>query len=152
MESWRLPRPLAGSSVFALLDKLYSRPNRLAACVPQLPAGLVRQISDTYDVVDAMATDCAACALERISSRGGAISTAPLTPAEHFRFRRAFYRVELYYSLLRCDEFAGDVNDMGLETMKRWFFWRHPPWENEAAWLRSHLPGDKDRSRFVSLC
>jgi hypothetical protein len=124
MEASRLPRPLVGSSVIALLDKLYSRPDRLAACVLQLPTGLVQQINYTYDTMDAMATDFAACALKRISPRGRAISTSVLlSPAEHFRFCRAFYRVQLFYTLFRGGAFADDMN--------RWFFSRHPPWENE---------------------
>ena len=63
-------------------------------------------------------------ALERISLRNGAVSTGlPLSSPELFRFCRAFYRVELYYTLFRDDRFADDVN--------RWFFWRQPAWENE---------------------
>ncbi|GAB1311794.1 hypothetical protein MFIFM68171_02004 [Madurella fahalii] len=124
IEASRLPRPLVGSSVMALLNKLYSRPDRRAACVLQLPTGIVQQINNTYDAMDAMATDFAACALNRISPRGRAtLTSVPLSPAEHFRFCRAFYRVELFYTLSQCRKFADYTN--------RWFFWRHPPWENE---------------------
>jgi hypothetical protein len=79
--------------------------------------------------MDAMATGFAACAMKRISPRGGSskatsTTSVPLSPAEHFRFCRAFYRVELYYTLFRWrGGLADDVN--------RWFFSRHPPWENE---------------------
>ena len=112
----------------AVLDQLpvYSRANRSAGRVPQVSAGFVPQINHTYEMMDAMATGFAACALERISSGSGAgarSTSAPLSPAEHFRFCRAFYRVELYATLFRGCAFADHVN--------RWFFLRHPPWENE---------------------
>ncbi|KAK3292943.1 uncharacterized protein B0H64DRAFT_476570 [Chaetomium fimeti] len=122
-EASRLPRPFVGSSVITLLDKLYSRPDRLASST-HLPVGLVQQINCTYDKMDAMVTDFAVCALKRISPRDKARSTSvPLSPAEHFRFCRAFYRVELFYTLFQCGAFDDDMN--------RWFFSRHPPWENE---------------------
>jgi hypothetical protein len=124
MEALHLPRPLVGASVIALLDKLYSRPDHLSACVPQLSTSHIQQMNSTYYAIDAIATDFAACALERISPKGRAVSAnAPLSPAEHFRFRRAFYRVELFYTLFRCGAFDDNMN--------RWFFSRHPPWENE---------------------
>ncbi len=116
MEASRLPRPLVGSSVIALLDELYSQPNRLAARVPQLPPGLAHQINSTYDAMGSIATDFAACALKRLSSRG---TSALLSPAEDFRFRRAVYRVELFHTLFRGDAFADKMNS--------WFFSRHPP-------------------------
>lgn len=128
VEASRLPRPLVERSVMDLLDKLYSRPDRLGqtACVHSetLPSGLVQQINQTYDKIDTMTTDFAACALERISPGGRTASTSlPLSPAEHFRFCRAFYRVELVSTLFRCGPSHEDMN--------RWFFSRHPPWENE---------------------
>jgi hypothetical protein len=90
----QLPRPLASSSVIALLDDLYCRPARLAARAPQLPTGLVRRMSQTHSAILASATDFAALALERISFVDGAVSTTlPLSPSELFRFCRAFYRV-----------------------------------------------------------
>lgn len=51
------------------------RPGRLAACVLQLPTGLVQQMNHTYDTIDAMATSFAACALKCISEggRGGVV-------------------------------------------------------------------------------
>lgn len=145
MEASRLPRPLVGSSVIALLNKLYSRPDRLAACVSQLPTSLVQQINYTYDAMDAMATDYAACALKRISPRGRDTSTSvQLSPTEHFRFRRAFYRVELFYTLFRCGSFADDLN--------RWFFSRHPPWENEQLGCVERYLGTRlDQGSLASL-
>lgn len=124
-EASRLPRPLLRQSVFSLLYKLYSRPNRLVASVPRLPIGLVRQITSTYDAMDAMANGFAACALERISPPGKTWkpTSQPLSPAEHFRFCRALYRFELFYTLHRKGASFDDMND--------WFFTKHSPWENE---------------------
>jgi hypothetical protein len=137
MEALRLPRPLAGASVMALLDKLYSQRDHFSTYVPQLSTGHVQQIHSTYYAIDAMATDFAVCALERISPKGrvGSANT-PLSPAEHFRFRRAFYRVELFYTLFRCGAFDDNMNC--------WFFSRYPPWENEqlgcvSQYLRARL-------------
>ncbi|KAK4032065.1 hypothetical protein C8A01DRAFT_20816, partial [Parachaetomium inaequale] len=124
IDASQLPRPLVSSSVITLLDDLYCRPARLAARAPQPPTSLVRRMGHTHSAILASATDFAAFALERISLRDGAISTSlPLSPSELFRICRAFYRVELFYTLFWGGAFADDV--------KGWFFWRHPPWENE---------------------
>jgi hypothetical protein len=124
VDASQLPRPLVGNSVNALLDDLYYRPARLAVRAPQLPTSLLRQMIYTHSAILASATDFAALALERISLRDGAISTSlSLSPAELFRFCRAFYRVELFYTLFRGGALADHVNP--------WFFWRQPPWEND---------------------
>lgn len=125
MEASRLPSPLIGSSVMGLLDDLYCRPDRLAARARQLPNGFIQQINSTHEKMDAMATDFAACALQRISPKGRAMAAnVPLlSPAEQFRFCRAFYRVEIFQTLFRGGAFPDNMNS--------WFFSRHPAWENE---------------------
>ncbi len=125
MEASRLPSPLVGGSVVALLDDLYCRPALLAARAPQLPTHLVRRMGHTHSAILALATDFAARALERIPPPSDSTipTSLPLSPSELFRFCRAFYRVELFYRLFRDGAFADDVN--------RWFFWRQPAWENE---------------------
>jgi len=126
MEASRLPRPLAGASVLALLEDLYCRPAHLAARAPQLPTHLVRRMGHTHSAVQALATDFAARALKRIPpprDRTIPARLLPLSPSELFRFCRAFYRVELFYRLFRDGAFADKVNP--------WFFWRQPAWENE---------------------
>ena len=159
MEASRLPRPLAGSSVINLLDTLYSRPHCLAEHVRGLPTGQAQQINHTYDTIDTMVTDFAAGALDR---NGGAISTSvSLSPAEHFRFCRAFYRVELFYTLFRSGAFDDDhMNRWFLSRhppwendMNRWFFSRHPPWENEQlACVYSYLATRLDQGSLAYLC
>ena len=159
MEASRLHRPLVGGSVLALLDTLYSRPHCLAARVRELSAGQAQQINHTYDTIDTMVTDFAAGALDR---NGGVISTSvSLSPAEHFRFCRAFYRVELFYTLFRSGVFDDDhINRWFLSrhptwenNMNRWFFSRHPPWENEQlACVYSYLATRLDQDSLAYLC
>ncbi|KAK3294506.1 uncharacterized protein B0H64DRAFT_443583 [Chaetomium fimeti] len=146
VEASQLPRPLADNPVINLLNDLYFRPARLAVRAQQLPTSLVRRMSDTHSAILASATDFAALALERISlDRNGATSTClPLSPSEIFRFCRAFYRVELFYTLFRGRAFTDDAN--------RWFFWRQPPWENEQLGLlanRNINAVDKDEQDFL---
>jgi hypothetical protein len=120
MEASRLPRPLVGSSVFGLLEELYRSPARLAARVSALPTPVVRKMARTHDAIHALATSFATTAQERISPPR---TVTALSPSEYFRFCRAFYRAELFYTLFGHRGF----ND----TMKEWFFWRHRDWENE---------------------
>jgi len=120
MEASRLPRPLVDSSLLGLLDGLYRSPAHLAARVRALPTPVLLNMSRTHDAIHALATHFATSAQERISN--GTTSTA-LSPTEYFRFCRAFYRVELFYTIFRDGGFD--------DWMKPWFFSRHPPWENE---------------------
>jgi hypothetical protein len=124
MEAARLPRPLLAVSVVSLLDELDSKPTHLAARLSTLPTSLLWKMGRTHDAIHAMASDFAARALKGISRRSASASTA-LSPSEWFRFRRAFYRVELFYSIFR---------DGAIETRvmtNPWFFARYSPWEIE---------------------
>ena len=129
IEASHLSRPLVGSSVTALLEKLYSRPGCPAADVRQLPTDLAQQINYTYGTMDAMATAFAAYALNLLSPSGGTTPTSvSLSPTEHFRFCRAFYRVELFHTLDRRGAFGWGAS---AHDTHHGFFLRHPPWENE---------------------
>lgn len=126
MEASRLPPPLVASSVLGLLDELYRRPDRLAARLKTFPITMIRNMCLTHDAIHALATDFAISAFNRIPSRNistGTSTSVALSPLEHFRFCRAFYRVELFYTLFRDGGFQNDP--------KPWFFSSHPPWENE---------------------
>ncbi|KAK1775415.1 hypothetical protein QBC45DRAFT_422270 [Copromyces sp. CBS 386.78] len=118
-EASRLPRPLVASSVLGLLDELYSQPTLLSARVPTLPKTLLRNMSRTHDAMHALATDFATKAWTRISPQTASASIV-LSPTEYFRFCRAFYRAELFYTLCQTDH-----------ERAAWFFRKHPPWENE---------------------
>ena len=120
MEASRLPRPLVDSSALGLLDELYRSPPRLAARMHALPPPVLRIMSCTHDAIHALATGFATRAQELIPS---GTSGTVLSPTENFRFCRAFYRVELFYSVFRDGGFD--------DKMQPWFFSRHPPWENE---------------------
>ncbi|KAK4120111.1 hypothetical protein N657DRAFT_649458 [Parathielavia appendiculata] len=127
VEASRLPRRRVFTSSFrCLLDELYERPARLVDRLPTFPTTLIWKISRTHDVIHAFATDFATRALDCIAP--GAASAGPctvvaLSPLEYFRFRRAFYRVELFYTLFQDSLFR--------KNMDNWFFSRHPFWENE---------------------
>ncbi|KAK3902172.1 hypothetical protein C8A05DRAFT_15727 [Staphylotrichum tortipilum] len=127
VEASRLPRPLAASSVVALLDDLHNRPASLAAWLPTIPTALVQKMGRTHDAIHALATGFATSALDCISPpsapAGTATEAAALSPLEYFRFCRAFYRVDLFYTLFRGGSFESDMNP--------WFFSRHSLWENE---------------------
>ena len=121
MEASRLPRPLVASSVVGLLDELYRSPARLMARVFALPLPILRSMGRTHDIIVAFATGFATNAWQRISP--STTASVALSPSEYFRFCRAFYWVELFYTLFRNPGFEDSLNP--------WFFWRHHPWENE---------------------
>ena len=127
MEASRLPRPFIASSVADLLDDLYNQPACLAARLPMLPPNLIRQMGRTHEAIHALAIDFATSAQDCIPPRDaastGASTRIALSSLEYFRFCRAFYRVDLFYSLFRTGSFG--------DSMNPWFFSRHPPWENE---------------------
>ena len=122
MEASRLYRPLddAGSLV-GLLDELHRFPARLAARVSTLPPPVLRGMGRVHDAIHALATGFATSAWQRISP--SATASVVLSPTEYFRFCRAFYRVELFYTLFRDSGFEDSLNFL--------FFWRYHPWENE---------------------
>ncbi|KAK4097338.1 hypothetical protein N658DRAFT_292857 [Parathielavia hyrcaniae] len=134
LEASRLPRRFTFStftnSFRSLLDELYDRPARLADRLPVLPMNLMRKMSRTHDVIHAFAIDFATRALDGISARAektgnSASGEVALSPSEYFRFCRALYRVELFYTMFWDGPPAVSINKAN------WFFFRHPPWENE---------------------
>ncbi len=121
MEASRLPRPLAASSVRGLLGELYGSPGSLAARVSALPLPVLRSMARTHDLIHALVTDFATSAWQGVVA--STIASVILSPGEYFRIHRAFYRVELFYTL-----FGNGVCKDGLMP---WFLRRHHPWENE---------------------
>ena len=84
-------------------------------------------MSHTHEAIHALAIDFATSAMDLIPLRDAA-STGPsagiaLSSLEYFRFCRAFYRVDLFYTLFRDRPFGYD--------MRARFFSRQPAWENE---------------------
>ena len=109
MEASRLSRPLddAGALV-GLLDELHRFPARLAARASTLPPAVLRVMGRTRDAIHALATGFATSARQGISP--SATTRVVLTPTEYFRFCRAFYRVELFYTLFRDSAFEDSLN------------------------------------------
>ena len=121
MEASRLPRPRAARSIVDLLDELNRSPTRLAARVSVLSPPVLRSMGRTHDAIHALATGFATSAWQRISSPS--TTSVVLSPTEYFRFCRAFYRVELFYTLFRDSNHEGHLNLL--------FFGRLHPRENE---------------------
>ncbi len=84
-------------------------------------------MSRTHDAIRTFATNFATSALGRMCPSVTTSSLA-LSYTEHFRFCRAFYRVELFYTLFG----DGAFEDSDFEVITRpSFFSRLAPWENE---------------------
>lgn len=131
IEAARLSHPRDPDSVRELLDALYSEPREFTARLSSLPISLLHQMSHTQEVIQSLATGFASEAWTRLyqNDSNSASTAVTLSPEENVRFCRAFYRVELFYSLFRGN--ADDVTSPFEETMNDWFFSQHPPWENE---------------------
>ncbi|KAK4126773.1 hypothetical protein N657DRAFT_175510 [Parathielavia appendiculata] len=99
------------------LGKLNERPARLVDRLPTFPTALIWKIHRTHDVIHAFATDFATRALDCVAD--GAASAGPstevaLSPLKYFRFCRAFYRVESFYTLFQYGLFGNNMDN--------WFF------------------------------
>ncbi|KND92089.1 hypothetical protein TOPH_03424, partial [Tolypocladium ophioglossoides CBS 100239] len=131
MEASRLPYPRIEDSVRNLLDTLFHEPAQLTSRVRTMPRRLIGIMARTHDVVHRLATDFATDSWARLSQAdaSSASKSLSLSPAEYFRFCRALYQVELFYSLFRGE--PGDSTGTFEESMNPWFFSRQPPWENE---------------------
>jgi hypothetical protein len=106
-----------------LLTEFHKQPASLAErLLATMPDPLLRQMSDTDDVIRALATDFASRELGRMSPRIVSISGGP-SPTEYTRFCRAFYRVDLFYTVFGTPGFQ--------EAADHWFLRRLSPWENE---------------------
>jgi hypothetical protein len=101
-----LPSPASGRGAFVreLFDELYYDPHRLADRVRALSISQIRQMSRTHDLVHSFAMGLAADAWAVLCQQSPGVSgSSPVSAAEHFRFCRAFYRVELMLALSRDD-------------------------------------------------
>jgi hypothetical protein len=74
LEALRLPRPLSGASVMALLD-------RDPACLQRLPESLVQQINHTYYTIGAMLDEFVECPSIQSHQRAGADRRVYHSPA-----------------------------------------------------------------------
>uniref|UniRef100_L2FR01 Major facilitator superfamily transporter multidrug resistance n=1 Tax=Colletotrichum fructicola (strain Nara gc5) TaxID=1213859 RepID=L2FR01_COLFN len=109
-----------------LLKMLYDQPSALVDIIlPPVPIFDLHVVERRYDKFSKIATDFAGFAWERLSEiDGGVPQEVTLSSAEHDRFCRAIYRLEIFYVLYNIMERNGN-------TVYDWFFLRHSPWENE---------------------
>lgn len=129
------PQPQRANSVQNLLDTLYNEPDRLTNRLSAKPSRILRSIGCVYSICHSLAMDYAATAWRRLphqdTSGRQEEESLTLSPEEHFRFCRAFYRVELLYSLFRAREVEEFQEETSMQSIRCLFFSRHPPWENE---------------------
>jgi hypothetical protein len=127
--SW--PHSDPRSSIPGLLDTLSNDPAQLSARVPSMPVSSLGIMARMHELIRSVATSFATEAWARLSSGkdGDGDGGLVLSPAENFRFCRAFYRLELFYRLARGggDQAGGDF----AEGIDSWFFSRQSLWENE---------------------
>ncbi|KAK1985820.1 hypothetical protein LZ30DRAFT_707208 [Colletotrichum cereale] len=135
-EASRLPRPREGVAVQLLLNTLYNEPAQLAARLPSMPTALLQKMARTHSAIHSAASKFATEAWRRLhrDEEASTFTSVTLSPTEYFRFCRAFYRVDLFYSLFSEEMHIvnGVIQSSALkEGMNPWFFLRHTPWENE---------------------
>ncbi|KAH0424227.1 hypothetical protein CcaCcLH18_11663 [Colletotrichum camelliae] len=129
-EAYSLPRPRDGDTIQGLLNTLYEEPMSLADRLTSLPITTLMGMSRTHNGILALTTDFANDAWNRLRQADDSLpATVSLSTTEQFRFHRAFYRIQMFYGL-----FAGkssNPNTVFEENVNRWFFSKHPLWENE---------------------
>lgn len=130
MEASRLPHPLTGASIQGILDALYNEPAKLVTQLRTVPLPVLLKMGQTHDVIQSLAADFATDAWTLLSQTDPGVSgNLVLSPKESFRFRRAFYRVELFFNLYRSRGVG--LSDSFSDSDYRRFLSKHPPWENE---------------------
>lgn len=128
----------ASNEIRMLLDALFERPSFLVKTFYRfihLSSGSygLLFLERKYNVINGFATEFAELAWGRLRENDGSLPGAiTLSPTECDRFRRAFYRLEIFYALFKG---LVDPNDMWHD----WFFSRHSPWENEQIVCAYHL-------------
>ncbi|KAI0385684.1 hypothetical protein F5Y04DRAFT_276208 [Hypomontagnella monticulosa] len=132
MEMSLLPKPCPYNQARDLLDTHYNNPDQLVDRMGTMPWSTLQETIEMYDVIHEFSNAFAKRAWSRINR--GYPDTAPadwvLSPDEHFRFCRAFYRVELFYNLFHCGRSPAATPAFRDAVMGR-FFPGHSPWENE---------------------
>lgn len=125
-------RPGSKAAARELLETLYMQPSKLADRVRSMPIPALTRMGHTNEVIQSLAVQFASGAWRRLSHDPGSRVSGDLSlsSTEYFRFCRAFYRIELYFSLFRKNTPSDDDAVLD-ENDKEWFLSKHPPWENE---------------------
>ncbi|EHK16882.1 uncharacterized protein TRIVIDRAFT_206460 [Trichoderma virens Gv29-8] len=123
--------PRTGVAVRELLKMLYTEPSRLANRLRTMPVPLFMKMGHMHDAIHDLASQYSSHAWTQISNGQPmqAFSGLSLSRTEYYRFCRAFYRVELYFSLFR-NSTSSNIASFS-DDDREWFFSQHAPWENE---------------------
>ncbi|EPE32077.1 hypothetical protein GLAREA_12159 [Glarea lozoyensis ATCC 20868] len=130
MEASRIPRPHSDASIQALLATLYDEPEELTAPARfnQIPEPYLLEMIRTQVIIERFVNDYATEAWSLLEKEDPNLpSNVMLSEAEHTRFCRAFYRLELFSTL-----FPSSIN--GADSYRKgtnWFMSRYSPWESE---------------------
>jgi hypothetical protein len=131
-------RPRVENVAQELLDTLYLEPSKLTDRLLRMPVPLLAKTGHTHDVIDNFVAEFAGSAWAHLANQEGSRLVSDrlsLSSTEYFRFCRAFYRVELYFSLFRSSSNApsdsSEGHNDGSEGQNEWFCSKYPPWENE---------------------
>ena len=98
LEASRLPHPLTEASIQELVGAVYDEPAKLVARVQTMAIPDLKEMGRTHDVIQTLVTDFATDAWAFLSPGN---SDIVLLPTESYCFFRAFYRLELFFSLFR---------------------------------------------------
>lgn len=132
LEMSQLPKQCPYSRVYGLLNALYYNPDQLVGHMKTMPRKTLQKILRMYDIIHDLVKEYAKKAWLRFGQKRADPDSPGFTLShdEHFRFCRAFYRVEIFYSLFRH---SGNDSNNGtfMVIANHCFFSRHAPWENE---------------------
>ncbi|KAH9986481.1 hypothetical protein F4779DRAFT_611798 [Xylariaceae sp. FL0662B] len=130
LEASRIPSPPTDTSIQALLDALFNEPAKLLASLHLMPLSTLLKIGYTHDVIENLSADFSLDAWNLLSQDNPKIATnLVLSPAEYFRFQRAFYRIELFLRLFGSKQ--GKSSEISPQNGYNKLLSQHSPWENE---------------------
>ncbi|ROW13217.1 hypothetical protein VPNG_04882 [Cytospora leucostoma] len=136
-----LPYPRSDDAVVELLDQLHGDPAEVTARLRLVRRGILTLMGRTHDRIQSFVAEFANDAWNRLS-QGVLEGTHVLSSSEHYRFCRAFYRLELFYKLFRDNQ----------ENPQSLYFSRFSPWENEQIYcVHDYLEGRLAEASFDVL-
>ena len=118
--------PASRTAARGLLERLYTQPSKLAERVRSMPVPALIRMGHTHEVIESLVSEFASSAWRRLSHDPGSRVSGDfsLSPTEYFRICRAFYRLELYFSLFRRSTLWDDAALL-YESEKEWFLSKH---------------------------
>ncbi|KAH0442465.1 amp dependent ligase [Colletotrichum camelliae] len=124
------PREIESEAVRDLVDTLYDNPSILGSRIQAMPVSHRQEMSKRHQAIVELASRFAAESWGRLHSDQLQVTMQPnLSVEERHNFCRAFYRLELFYTLFR-NMYKDRREPLG-STAHVKFFSRNSPWENE---------------------